>query len=169
MDRLERIDPAGYPDGLSFRHFDAYTDGDVFGVWRRDAWICAHGTDEGYEDIYLPYTAIRARRDADAVWVACMNGIPCGMFELDLHRWEAQGAGWISFFYIDPGHRGTGCGKAMMDAVRQVLSTRGRKSIALCVAQDNEKALGFYEHLGFVKIGEEPGVLCPLYDMEKMI
>ncbi len=156
-------------EGLSFRPFDPDRDGTFYNKWRRDAWVCAHGSEQGYEDIYLAYAAVRARRDPESVRVALYEGRPCGMIELDLRRNAAKGSGWISFFYLTADMRGKGFGRALMAEAERVYKAMGRSSVSLCAAEDNHSALGFYRHLGFVKTDEEQGVLGPLFILEKEI
>ena len=43
---------------------------------------------------------------------------------------------------------------------------KGRQSLRLHVSQTNDAAVGFYEALGFRKIGVAEGVGGPLYQME---
>lgn len=154
---------------MTFRRFNAAGDGALYNAWRRDAWRCAHNTELGYEDVYLPYAAVRAKNDPDSVWVALVDGAACGLLELDTRRYAIKGSGWISFFYLTAPYRGKGYGRRLMQQAERIYKQKGRRRIALCAAEDNLKALGFYRHLGFEKTGEEMGALGPLFIFEKDI
>ncbi len=155
--------------GLEFRFFDPAADGALYNAWRRDAWRCAHGTEDGYEDVYLAYAAVRSRHDPEAVLIALKEGEPCGILELDMRRGVFHGAGWISFFYLAEKARGQGLGRALMEKAEAVYRERGRKKLSLTVAEDNRRALGFYLHLGFHKVSRQMGALTWLYEMERPI
>ena len=45
--------------------------------------------------------------------------------------------------------------------------TCARRAVRLHVAETNTRAIEFYEHYGFEKIGRDPGVSSDLYLMEK--
>ena len=45
---------------------------------------------------------------------------------------------------------------------------RGRRAMRLTVAPGNP-ALAFYEHLGFARVGSEPGALEDLWIMERTL
>jgi len=156
-------------EGLSFRSFDIDTDGPYYNKWRKDAWVCAHGSEQGYVYIYLSYAAVRALRNPESVRVALYEGRPCGIIELDLRRNAEKGSGWISFFYLTADMRGKGFGRALMAEAERIYKAKGRTGISLCAAESNRSALGFYRHLGFVKTDEEQGVLGPLFILEKEI
>lgn len=162
-------DEPGLENCLVFRRFNAAQDGALYNLWRRDAWRCAHGTETGYEDIYLAYAAVRSKNDPDSVRIALYDGEPCGLLELDTKRNALKGGGWISFFYIAEKFRGKGLGRSLMKQAEHIYKQKGRRRIELCAAEDNHRALGFYEHLGFTKTGEEMGVLGPLFIFAKDI
>ena len=167
--RRQRIKEETPKRGLGFRRFHPAADGEMYNAWRRDAWLCAHNTEEGYEDVYLTYAAVRSKNDPDSVWVATYDGAPCGLLELDTRRGALHGSGWISFFYLSELYRGRGLGRKMMEKAAEVYRSKGRKKLALCAAEDNSKALGFYDHLGFVRTGEQMGALSRLFDLERRI
>ena len=53
---------------------------------------------------------------------------------------------------IDPGHQGSGCGRALLEAAIDVAVERGASSMILEVRSDNHSALGLYENCGFEAI-----------------
>jgi ribosomal protein S18 acetylase RimI-like enzyme len=73
--------------------------------------------------------------------------------------------------YVDPGHRGAGIARLLMEHVmahaRSIVT-----QVHLCVVSDNEAALRLYRHLGFVSYGVEPRALRmgeKFYDEELMV
>ena len=56
--------------------------------------------------------------------------------------------GHLEALFIDPDHHGKGIGKAL---IRNVLAAH--PNLTVDVNEQNPKALGFYEHLGFERIG----------------
>jgi ribosomal protein S18 acetylase RimI-like enzyme len=76
-----------------------------------------------------------------------------GFYQLTGEKTAHRGNIWG--VYVDPGHRGHGVARALLEHVlehakQQILQ------VHLCVVADNEAALALYEHLGFVRYGVEP-------------
>lgn len=88
------------------------------------------------------------------------------MLALDELRGAHHGYGWIAFLYLRPEMRGEGFGTQLLGEAVSRFRELGRKRVRLCVAPTNP-ALAFYEHLGFVRCGTEPGALEQLLLMEK--
>ena len=88
---------------------------------------------------------------------------------MDPDRGRAEGYGWISFFYLLPEYRGKGWAAQLLGHALWFSELHGRRSVRLHVAEDNTRARGFYEHFGFTKVGETPGIRGTLYQMEKVI
>jgi putative acetyltransferase len=57
----------------------------------------------------------------------------------------------VDMLFVDPGQRGNGIGRAMLD---YVLSLRGKLSVD--VNEQNTYALGFYLNYGFIRRGRSP-------------
>ncbi|MEO9634690.1 MAG: GNAT family acetyltransferase [Parasphingorhabdus sp.] len=89
-----------------------------------------------------------ARADRDLV-ASVMTGF-------DGHR------GWVYYLAVDPGHQKQGLGRKMMEAAEQWLRARDAPKIQLMVRDDNDRAIGFYNALGYdvqpvVTIGKKLG------------
>ncbi len=67
----------------------------------------------------------------------------------------------IRHLYVDAQAKGTGIGRALLEAAFARLSAAEVKSAALAVVSDNHPARAFYKHMGGVEIGEftDPGPL----------
>jgi ribosomal protein S18 acetylase RimI-like enzyme len=59
--------------------------------------------------------------------------------------------GWVYYLAVDAALRGRGHGTAMMAAAESWLRDRGCTKLNLMVRSDNAGALGFYQHLGYVR------------------
>lgn len=57
--------------------------------------------------------------------------------------------GWLYYVASDPGSRGSGLGKKMVQAAEDWLRTRGIVKAQLLVRETNTQVVSFYEHLGF--------------------
>lgn len=69
--------------------------------------------------------------------------IATAMAGYDGHR------GWVYYLAVDPGHRGHGRGAALMAEVEARLTALGCPKVQLQVRPENEKALRFYDALGY--------------------
>lgn len=57
--------------------------------------------------------------------------------------------GWLYYLASDPGSRGRGFGRQMVQAAEEWLRQRGVVKAQLLVRETNTKVVSFYEHLGF--------------------
>jgi putative acetyltransferase len=71
----------------------------------------------------------------------------------------------IEMLFVHPGHRGAGAGKALTHYAVEVLGAR-----LVDVNEQNEQAVGFYEHLGFRRVSrsalDPTGKPFPILHME---
>jgi hypothetical protein len=83
-----------------------------------------------------PTATILAARDAGRVTGTAMAGY-------DGHR------GWLYYVAVADDQRGTGLGRALVEAAEQWLEAQGARVIRLMVRAENEAVTGFYEALGY--------------------
>ncbi len=57
--------------------------------------------------------------------------------------------GWVNYLAVNPGHRGQGLGRLLMERAEEILRGLGAAKLNLQVRSSNEAALGFYERLGY--------------------
>ena len=57
--------------------------------------------------------------------------------------------GWVNYLAVDPGARGRGLGRAMMDALEAKLLSLGCPKLNLQVRSSNEAVIAFYRALGY--------------------
>jgi ribosomal protein S18 acetylase RimI-like enzyme len=65
-----------------------------------------------------------------------------------------------SHLHIDllPPFQGGGWGRRLMETAMEALRADGSKGLHLGVSAKNERALGFYEHLGFTELHVNPAI-----------
>lgn len=56
---------------------------------------------------------------------------------------------FITSIQVRKDHQGNGWGKAMMDRIEALAVTREAEGVELCVQDTNERAIGFYQHIGY--------------------
>lgn len=62
--------------------------------------------------------------------------------------WDAEDC-WLEDLYVTPEARGTGLGRALVEAVLERAAARGCRRVELDVNSENAAALALYESLGF--------------------
>ena len=130
-------------------------------------WKESHGTLEGFTPaVYLHSAEQHAEQDARCIMKLFTGERFAGIVELDPKRGAEDGAGWISLVYLEPDVRGRRLGVQLIGHAVSFFRREGRSSLQLHVAYDNEKAVGFYEHIGFRDVGRSRGALGPLHLME---
>ena len=135
----------------------------------KDAWRTAHGSLEGFsEDLCWHAARVRAADSPDSLTEMRVNGKFAGVLCLDDRAGRFRRIGWVAFCYVVPELRRRGLGRAMLDHAAAHYRARGRRALHLTVAPGNP-ALQFYEHLGFICIGSQPGALENLFLMEKKL
>lgn len=119
---------------------------------RGGAWITLHN--ECFFD--MPNSATYGPRDLDralspeyACGFAMWNGIPVGVYELEL----TQEIPVIDGIALHKDFRGKGLGRSLLTSLLAQLADRGYRRCRLMVATDNENAFGLYRTTGFKAAG----------------
>ncbi len=92
-----------------------------------------------------------------------------GMLQMNPHRYQEEGAGFISFFYMIPENRGNGLGVQMLGQAVSTFRPMGRDRLRLYCGEDNAPAKRFYERYGFKAIDARREPFGNVYLMEKYI
>ena len=130
-------------------------------------WLASHGDLSGFSPtLYLHAAAKHTRTDPQCLQKLLYGGETVGLIELDPDRGAESGAGWISLLWVEPDWRGHRFGAQLIGHAVSYFRKKGRQSLRLHVSQTNDGAIGFYEALGFSKLGVAEGVGGPLYQME---
>jgi ribosomal protein S18 acetylase RimI-like enzyme len=74
-----------------------------------------------------------------------------------LSVWTGADDCWLEDLYVDESARGTGLGRALVNAAFERARARGCRRVELDVNESNADAIGFYEALGFTTEPKPPG------------
>ena len=150
--------------------FDPQSDPKYYQSCYADAWAAAHGSLAGYwAQPYLLSAEEHFKRDKNAVVRIYDGDESVGLVDMDTHRGESEGYGWISLFYLKQEYRGKGYGIQLLGRAIKRYKELGRKSLRLHVAQENTEAVDFYGRHGFRILSGEDNALGTLLLMEKTL
>jgi GNAT superfamily N-acetyltransferase len=118
-------------------------------LWR--AYLAFYGTE-------LPETVYRTTFDRliDPAFpdlhglVALDDGRPVGLAHYIFHRhgWQVEDVTYLQDLYVEPGTRGTGAGRALIEAVYAAADTAGRPNVYWLTQMDNVTARRLYDRIG---------------------
>jgi ribosomal protein S18 acetylase RimI-like enzyme len=117
--------PDDYLDGLRAEDRADYWDGVLRGEARRGVVLVAEG-------------------DGEVVGMAAAGPSP-----------DPEGAGELFAINVDPGHWGSGAGRALLEAAQAELARLGFTELVLWVLPGNARARRFYERAGWAADGAE--------------
>ena len=152
---------------MRFLPIDLNKEGETYLDCYADAWYEAHGTLNGFSDIYLQWAKNRALTDPDSVARAFLKGRPCGIIELAPEILSIDNAGHIAFLYLSEEYRGKGLAVQLIGYAVWYYRKLGRTKLRLKVALENTRAKAFYKKYGFKPKGTERGALGKVIIMEK--
>ncbi|GAA4549405.1 GNAT family N-acetyltransferase [Pseudonocardia xishanensis] len=97
-------------------------------------------------------------RDGPALFghVAEVDGVVvgCALWLLNFSTWEGVHGIYLEDLYVQPAHRGSGLGRALLAALAQECVARGYARLEWSVLDWNEPSIGFYRALGAVGMDE---------------
>jgi GNAT superfamily N-acetyltransferase len=84
---------------------------------------------------------------------------PVGVCQLRfrLSVWTGAEDCWLEDVYVRDGARGSGLGRALVEAALERARMRGCKRMELDASEDDERVQGFYRSLGFTTEPKPPG------------
>ena len=98
------------------------------------------------------YYASRAEAETAAVLVALIEEKVVGFAYLEYEALDyanlLENAAWLHDLYVDRSARGTGAGKALIDAAKEAGKAFGADKLVLTVAAKNEHAREFFTRTG---------------------
>lgn len=107
----------------------------------------------------------RQRLGDNVVLLARVGGTPVGSAMYSQHGVTDPSDCALYGMWVDPGCRGAGVGRALIEAVVGEAMAAGKRRIVLHVVANNKAAAGLYERAGFVATGcTRP---CPLAEQIK--
>jgi ribosomal protein S18 acetylase RimI-like enzyme len=123
-----------------------------------------------YADTYM-----MVEQGSALIWIAEVNGSGLiGQCFVSLKRNRPELAdgivrAYIYGFRVKPEYRNEGIGSRIMQTIENDLKKRGFQQVALNVGQDNHDARRFYERLGYLVVGADPGFWSYIDDKGKRI
>ena len=138
--------PGDWPHLKSVRLQALTRNPEAFGMTLAEA---SARTDADWQEYVNRFT----RLPPAASFLAYVGGLPCGMVNGFVTETDPQTAE-MTAFWVAPAQRGTGVGEALVAAVVDWAKSQGVTTLQAWVVEDNTRALGFYQKLGFQKTGE---------------
>lgn len=142
---------------LWFRPMDLEGEREAYLEARREAWLTVHGEAlPGDGSDFYRQALLEAHRDPWTVCRAMAGEEPVGILQLDAHRCQEEKAGYISFCYLSPDHRGRDLGVQLIGQAVSYFRPLGREYLRLQCAPCNTSAQHFYQKYGFYRVNR-PG------------
>ena len=123
--------------------------------WRQlfDAYVAFYKEDVPAEIIDLTFERVLSEDDGMFSLVAVGDdGAISGIAVAVLHR-SSWSAGWYCYLedlFVDPAYRGTGTGRALIEAVYAEADARGATRTYWATAHDNTTARALYDRIGLL-------------------
>lgn len=151
---------------LTFRRINPDVDGPMCYANYRDAAVATFGptTQSANPRRYLPWLRSRAEEFPDGHVLAFL-GLDC-VGQLELQVPYGSDAGYVNLFYVSPDFRSQGLGRRLHDFAEQYFRSWEADRIELDVSKTNDRAIGFYKHLGYHFV---EGGFLPLVRMVKKL
>ena len=144
-------------NNLWYRDYDPEKDEKLYADCLSDTDICRHiGTVPSADPCdrdHLTYIALCERSDA-------------GIIELDTAKDSADGAGWISFYYMLPQYRRRQMSIQLIGQATSVFRGMGRDRIRVAVPDTNTTALDFFRSAGFRDMPSGYGDGCTALELD---
>ncbi len=105
--------------------------------------------------MYSDYPAGKTAQDLILVGIFSQADNLVGLLHA-LRDYPEKGACWIGLFLIAPEYRSRGLGKMVVRSFEDWMASQGTQGIMLGVVEANEKALRFWQSVGFVVVERRP-------------
>lgn len=154
-----------------YRAWDPVGERALYYRCRQEAWISVHGTDIPFPGEQFYEAAPDSQRTHVAsVMVAMVGDEVAGLLQMDLERYQEEQAGYIPFYYMNPGFRKPGAGHpADWSGGVHFPGPWAGTSCASGAVRTNGVAQRFYARNGFRSIGPATDSAVPLELLEKYI
>lgn len=153
-------------DDLRHEYIDPKREWSYYEKCYADCWLAAHGDTKGFfPEAYLKAAQEHYAHDPNSVIKLLDGDESVGLVELDTARGAEDGIGWVSLLYLKESFRGKGYG--IQALARPILYYKGlgRRTVRLHVAEDNTKALRFYESNDFRRLGKDGRLILMEYGL----
>jgi len=82
--------------------------------------------------------------------LACQDDVPVGLAHVIFHRhgWQVEDACYLQDLFVDPETRGTGAGRALIEAVYAMADANGTPKVYWLTQDFNTTARALYDRIG---------------------
>lgn len=154
---------------LWYRPWDPVGERALYLAFRQETWEHVHPGQPFDGEAFYRQAHQAALENPWAVVCAMQGEEIAGLLQMDLHRYEEAGAGFIYFYYVTPQAREHGLGIQLLGQATSTFRPLGRNRLRLRCSPDNEQGLHFYLKYGFSILGPATDSTVPLHLMEKVI
>ena len=122
--------------------------------WRQlwKAYLAFYETDVP-EQVYLTtFSRLLSQDEPQYGLIAEVDGIPVGLVHYIFHRhnWKIEDVCYLQDLYADPAARGTGVGRALIEAVYDSADEKGCPTVYWLTQDFNQTARKLYDRIGEV-------------------
>ena len=134
---------------LTWRRIDPDADAELVVSARRDACVETFGDDAHFEGARQYLATLRDKVDEfpDGHVIAFLDGKWVGQLELEVPY--GKSVGYANLYYVAPAFRGLGFGRHLERYAERYFRSWEADRAELHVARTNERALGFYQAMGY--------------------
>ncbi|SDT28352.1 L-amino acid N-acyltransferase YncA [Friedmanniella luteola] len=94
--------------------------------------------------LFAPASAVHALVAEDGTGTV----VGFALWFLNFSTWEGVHGLYLEDLYVEPGHRGSGLGRALLQALAEIAVERGHARVEWSVLDWNAPSIGFYRRLG---------------------
>lgn len=139
--RIRRIEPSDVDTVVKLVH--------ELAAYERSAEKCMLTSEQLHEALFGESPALFAH-------VAESGGtvVGCALWFLNFSTWDGKHGIYLEDLYVQPAHRGSGLGRALLAALAEECVRRGYTRLQWWVLNWNTPSIGFYRSLGAVPMDE---------------
>lgn len=137
------------PDALAIRPIAAGDEAEWRRLWR--AYLAFYETERPEEVYATTFARLLSGRPGEfAGFIALHGGRPVGLVHYLFHRtcWAVADTCYLQDLYADPAVRGTGVGRALIEAVYAAADRHGAASVYWLTQEFNTTARQLYDRIG---------------------
>jgi RimJ/RimL family protein N-acetyltransferase len=142
---------------LSYRTIDPLRDAKLAVAHQLDACVCSFGDDSRFQggDRYLQWLEGKVEEFPEGFLIAFLGDQCVGQVELEVPY--GLRTGYANLFYVTPAFRGLGFAQALHERAVRYFRSWEADRIELHCSPANERAMRFYQKLGYRRTGARDG------------
>ena len=142
---------------VTYRTIDPQRDARAAVAHQRDACIASFGDDRRFQGAlrYLKWLGDKVQEFPEGFLLARVDGRCVGQLELEVPY--GLTTGYVNLFYVTPPFRGLGLAALLHERAELYFRSWEASRIELHVSPTNERALRFYQRMGYRRIEDDAG------------